>query len=205
MDELRELTRILDGRFAEHLRHLDGETPSHKVEFSSRITNSWALIYYRRRLVRLSPYLFLLPAEDLHHDSHWQELDATLRHEAAHAATFARTGAIGHTPLFHAHLHRLGVKANGDCDLGPENVAFRYVYACSTCAHEWPRRLPLHGNWSCGECAPGRYASEHRMLLKASLAPPSTRLREHRERVRAALDEGFAAAGRPVAPLPRAR
>lgn len=196
MHEMARLTEVANARFDQYLRRLGPELPCHRVEFSSRITTSWALIYYRRRLVRLSPYLFLLPPSQLHHGSHWRELDATLRHEAAHAATHARTGETGHSLLFHAHLRRLGVEPNGRCDLGPENVAFRYVYSCPTCATEWPRRAALKGNWSCGVCAPGRYDPTHRMVLKESLDPPWARLAANRAWMRDALAE---AAG-PAAP-----
>lgn len=192
MRELLELTTIANDRFRHHLARLGGSCPPHRVEFSRRITQSWALIYYRRRLVRLSPYLFLLDADRLERGSHWRELDATLRHEAAHAATFARTGETSHSPTFHRMLARLGVAANGCSDLGPENAAFRYVYACPSCAAEWPRRARLAGNWSCGGCAPGAYSPEHRMVLARHLANPWTRLLERGPVVRRALEEAHA-------------
>ena len=180
MPELRELTTIVNERFARYLDMLPGDAPAHRVQFSRRITGSWALIYYQRHLVRLSPYLFLLEPYELRHGSHWRELDATLRHEAAHAAHFARTGQTGHDAGFHELLGRLGVEANGGCDLGPENMAFRYVYACPGCNLLHHRRLPMRGNWSCGTCAPGRYAPEFRMTLMVDLGSPYTRLRRLR-------------------------
>lgn len=189
---LRALARLLNIRFAQHLARLPGPVPRHVVEFSPRITTSWALIYYRRHLVRLSPYLFLLEADQLKHGSHWKELDATLRHEAAHAAHFARTGQTGHDGGFHELLAKLGVRANGQCDLGPENEAFRYVYACPGCNGVWHRRAALRGNWSCGSCAPGRYAPEFRMVLMADLGRPWTRLQIHVRHIGAALAEGLA-------------
>lgn len=174
MSALRGLEQILQERFEQHLAAVDPEAPAHRVEFSRRITTSWALIYYQRRVVRLSPYLFLLEPHALKHGSHWRELDATLRHEAAHAAMFARHGETGHTSRFHAALAALGVRANGMCDLGPENEAFRYVYGCPSCDARWPRRAPLRGNYSCGLCAPGRYAPEHRLDLVQRLDPWGT-------------------------------
>lgn len=206
MGAWQQLTDVINARFSTHLRALPGTTPEHRVEFSRRITTSWALIYYRRRLVRLSPYLFLLPAAELKHASHWQELDATLRHEAAHAWLYALTGETGHSPRFHAALRTLGVNANGGCDLGPENAAFRYVYGCAACGNEWPRRVPLRGNFSCGTCAPGRYDASFRLALRVELPPPSTRLRTCEERVEAALAEALATGeGERVAPLLRVR
>lgn len=193
MDAWTRLAKLVDERFHDHLDALPGGGPCHRVEFSGRITTSWALIYYRRRLVRLSPYLFLLPAAKLKHATHWQELDATLRHEAAHAWLYARTGETGHTEAFHDALRDLGVRANGGCDLGPENAAYRYVYACPGCRAEWPRRVPLRGNWSCGACAPGRFAPEFRMTLHAELEPPARRLRTCAERVEDAVREALAA------------
>lgn len=160
------LAEVLEARFEEHLRAIDPDAPRHRVEFSGRITESWALIYYRRHLVRLSPYLFLLEQDELKHGTHWRELDATLRHEAAHASVFHRFGETGHSHRFHVALSRLGVLANGSCDLGPENVAYRYVYACPTCDHAWQRRARLRGNWSCGKCGPGRFMPEHRLVLR---------------------------------------
>ena len=200
MNELRELTTIVNERFAGYLDMLPGDAPAHRVQFSRRITGSWALIYYQRHLVRLSPYLFLLEPHELRHGSHWRELDATLRHEAAHAAHFARTGRTGHDAGFHELLARLGVEANGGCDLGPENAAYRYVYACPGCSHLLHRRLPLRGNWSCGGCAPGRYSHDHRMMLIVDLGSPFARLdRLHRPHVRAAIEEAEATC--PRAPL----
>lgn len=166
VSELRALAALLDERLAQHIAAIDPATPAHRVEFSPRITESWALIYYRRNLVRLSPYLFLLEGRELKHGSHWRELDATLRHEAAHACVFHRCGHTGHGPPFHDAIARLGLRANGACDLGPENMAYRYLYACATCNATWPRRAPIRGNVSCGECSPGRYSPDHRLVLR---------------------------------------
>ena len=199
MPEFRELTRIVNDRFSEYLDMLPGDTPAHRVSFSPRITESWALIYYRRHLVRLSPYLFLLEPHELKHESHWRELDATLRHEAAHAANYARTGYGGHDEGFHALLERLGVEANGACDKGPENVAFRYVYGCRDCANLVHRRVPLRGNWSCGACAPGRYESRYRVELVADLGSPFARLQKLR---RGAVQEAIREARREPLSLP---
>lgn len=188
MTELGELTAIANERFDHYLDRLGGSTPRHRVEFSRRITTSWALIYYRRALVRLSPYLFLLDPHELKHGSHWRELDATLRHEAAHAAHYARTGETGHGPGFHALLQELGVRANGCCDLGPENAAFRHVYACPACSVTWPRRQALSGNWSCGHCAPGRYDPAYQ-LVRVSSMDPWSRLSQRTEWLGVALEE----------------
>lgn len=182
------LTRLVNDRFHEHVEALGG-APTHRVEFSRRIKTSWALIYYRRRLVRLSPYLFLLPAEDLRRGSHWRELDATLRHEAAHAVRFALAGDGGHSEAFHQLLCRLGVEATGSCDEGPENAAWRYLYACPACPTEWLRRTALHGNWSCGACAPGHYEPSVRMQLRADLGHPWARVVAQGERMAACLLE----------------
>lgn len=192
MPELRALTELLDRRFAQHLRTIDPCAPPHRVEFSRRITESWALIYYRRNLVRLSPYLFLLERDELKHGSHWRELDATLRHEAAHAAVFHAVGHTGHGAPFHDAIAKLGLRANGACDLGPENAAYRYLYACPTCDRPWPRRAPLRGNFSCGECSPGRYAPAHRLVLREE-RDLCRRLRERRDIVQLAIAEGRAA------------
>ena len=202
MAELRALTELLNARFAQHLAAVDPCAPAHRVEFSARITESWALIYYRRNLVRLSPYLFLLDPHELKHGSHWRELDATLQHEAAHAAVFHRCGHTGHGAPFHEAISRLGLRANGACDLGPENVAFRYLYACPGCQVTWPRRAPLRGNFSCGECAPGRYSETHRLVLREE-RDLGVRLRERRALVELALQEGRAASREPllVAPM----
>lgn len=192
LDEFARLTTLANDRFAAYVRLLGGDAPPHKVEFSRRITTSWALIYYRHHLVRLSPYVFLLPAEELRHTSHWSELDATLRHEAAHAVQFARTRETGHSQGFHALLSRLGVDASGGCDLGPENAAFRYVYQCPTCDLLWRRRLPVRGNWSCGYCGPGAYAPQHRMALVEELGDPWQRVVARRDWVLAAIHEAEA-------------
>lgn len=192
MNELRELADVLETRFEQHLRALGSDAPRHRIEFSRRITTSWALIYYRRHLVRLSPYLFLLESGQLKHGSHWAELDATLRHEAAHACSFARTGETGHGPGFHETLERLGLRANGLCDLGPENAAFRYIYGCDHCGCIWPRRAPLKGNWSCGTCAPGRFSPAHRLTLRAEIDPWRL-LSVRRDLVEDVLREGRAA------------
>lgn len=200
-DAMRSLTELADRRFAEHLARLPGAAPAHRVEFSPRITTSWALIYYRRHLVRLSPYLFLLDAHELKHGTHWRELDATLRHEAAHAAHFARTGEAGHTQGFHELLSALGVRANGGCDLGPENAAFRYVYACPGCGGVWKRRSAIHGNWSCGACAPGRYEPAYRMFLLSDLGHPLRRLADRLPLLQQTLEEGLRD-GAPPAPRP---
>jgi predicted SprT family Zn-dependent metalloprotease len=188
MTELRELTALANERFAGYLRALGGDAPAHRLEFSRRITTSWALIYYRRHLVRLSPYLFLLEPHELKHGTHWRELDATLRHEAAHAAHFARTGQTGHDPGFHRLLAQLGVRANGGCDLGPENTAFRYIYACPACDVTWPRRQALRGNWSCGHCAPGRFDPAFRLVVE-SVVDPWARLAARSDWVGVALAE----------------
>lgn len=171
MTQLRELATLANERFNAYVRDLDGQTPVHRVEFSRRITTSWALLYYRRHLVRLSPYLFLLEPHELKYESHWKELDATLRHEAAHAVHYARTGETGHTAGFHALLEKLGVRPNGCCDLGPENAAFRYVYACPSCHATWPRRAPLKGRWSCGHCSAGRFDARCKLILVATMDP----------------------------------
>lgn len=192
MPELRALMDLLNERLAQHIAALDPDTPPHKVEFSCRITESWALIYYRRHLVRLSPYLFLLDARDLKHGSHWRELDATLRHEAAHAVVFHRCGHTGHGAPFHDTVARLGLAANGACDLGPENAAYRYLYACPHCGATWPRRAPLHGNFSCGECAPGRYSLEHRLVLREKRDLQDA-LRAARPAIERAIHEGLTA------------
>lgn len=202
-DAMGALTDLANRRFAEHMARLPGVAPVHRVEFSPRITTSWALIYYRRHLVRLSPYLFLLDAHELKHGTHWKELDATLRHEAAHAAHFARTGEAGHTNGFHELLSTLGVRANGGCDLGPENAAFRYVYACPGCNGLWKRRSAIHGNWSCGSCAPGRYEPAYRMTLLCDLGHPLARLAHRLPLLQQTLAEGLqesAPAPRPVVP-----
>lgn len=196
MQALEELRDLADERFTAYLEMLPGPTPRHRIEFSRRITTSWALIYYRRHLVRLSPYLFLLDASDLPRGSHWGELDATLRHEAVHASLYARTGETGHSTEFHRLLERLGVEANGWRDLGPENAAFRFVYACRQCSQEWRRRHALRGNWSCGVCAPGRYDPSCRMELREELGAPWARLLERAPLVEATLRE--AARGRPL-------
>lgn len=190
--ELRALTKLLNERFAHHLRAIDPATPEHRVEFSARITESWALIYYRRDLVRLSPYVFLLDAQQLKYGSHWRELDATLRHEAAHAAVFHRCGHTGHGEPFHAAASQLGLRANGACDLGPENAAYRYLYACPGCHATWSRRTTLRGNFSCGECAPGRYSPEHRLVLREA-RDLQRRLKDARPIVRLTIEEGLAA------------
>lgn len=166
-----ELTKHVNRRFAEYLDTLPGSTPSHTVRFSKRMTTSWALIYYRRHLVRLSPYVFLLEPHQLKHGTHWKELDATLAHEAVHAHLFAASHETGHSDRFHETLERFGVASNGPCDLGPENVAFRYHYACPSCDNVWPRRVPLRGNWSCGTCSSGRYTPECRMELVEQQCP----------------------------------
>lgn len=197
MSELDALAHALEARFCEHVRAIDRDAPPHRVEFSARITESWALIYYRRHLVRLSPYLFLLDPPELRHGSHWRELDATLRHEAAHAAVFHRHGDTGHTRRFHDALARLGVEANGACDLGPENVAFRYVYGCPSCAENWHRRSRLRGNWSCGACAPGRFSPAHRLVLREE-RDLASRLHERRSWIRNALVEGIASGPTPL-------
>jgi hypothetical protein len=204
LDEFARLTTLANERFDAYLDALGEGTPKHKVEFSQRITTCWALIYYRRHVVRLSPYVFLLPTEQLRHASHWSELDATLRHEAAHAAQFARTGETGHSNGFHGLLAKLGVDASGECDLGPENVAFRYVYSCPTCDVTWRRRLPLRGNWSCGQCAPGGYADQHRMVLVQELGSPRMRLAGNHDRVQAAIQEAEMEHG-PLRPRVRVR
>lgn len=191
MPAFRALTEIANERFAHYLAELGGETPAHRVEFSRRITTSWALIYYRRHLVRLSPYLFLLDESELKHGTHWRELDATIRHEAAHAYIFAKTGETGHSDAFHEALARLGVRSNGTCDLGPENAAFRYVYSCGSCETTWPRRQPIRGNVSCGRCAPGRYDAAFR-LQRQDLHPPWLRLMGCQSRIDACLREGVA-------------
>lgn len=206
LDEaMDDLTALVNARFREHLSRLPGPVPPHVVEFSSRITTSWALIYYRRHLVRLSPYLFLLEPHELKHGTHWRELDATLRHEAAHASHYARTGETGHGHGFHHLLQALGVHANGACDLGPENAAYRYVYACPSCDGIWHRRQALGGNWSCGTCAPGRYAPEHRMFLLADLGRPWSRLHERLDLIHDAIRDGLrdvaADGARELAPL----
>lgn len=192
MSETRALAGLLHERLARHIEAIDPATPAHRVEFSKRITESWALIYYRRHLVRLSPYLFLLDARELRHGSHWRELDATLQHEAAHAAVFHRCGHTGHGAPFHDAIARLGLAANGACDRGPENMAYRYLYACASCDATWPRRAPLRGNYSCGECAPGRFSPAHRLVLRER-RDLDRALREAGHVVRAALDEGRAA------------
>lgn len=199
MRDLDRLSAILNERFEGYVHSLDRSVPCHRVEFSRRILSSWALIYYQRRLVRLSPYLFLLPPEALKRGSHWNELDATLRHEAAHAVTFARTGETGHSPLFHELLDALGVQTNGSCDLGPENATHQYVYACPSCEGTWSRRVALRGNWSCGSCAPGRFAAEHRVVLAQRLPPPYARLASRRDFVAAAVEEALMSAPKAVA------
>lgn len=191
MPELQALAALANERLSEHLRTLDPDVPAHRVEFSPRITESWALIYYRRRLVRLSPYLFLLDPSELKHGSHWRELDATLRHEAAHAYAFHAEGDTAHTPAFHAALAKLGLLPNGGCDLGPENVAFRYHYACPACGEGWHRRAPLKGNWSCGRCAPGRYDPGFRLALVGE-RDLAGELEARRTWMIAALTEGIA-------------
>jgi len=200
--ELRALSALLDRRFQQHLAAIDPEAPKHQVEFSKRITESWALIYYRRHLVRLSPYLFLLDADELRYGSHWRELDATLRHEAAHASAFYRTGHTGHGEPFHHAVTKLGLRANGACDLGPENMAYRYVYACPSCDATWQRRAPLRGNFSCGECAPGRFSPEHRLVLRERRDLRRS-LKQRRELVRRTMAEGMAAMGETVVAIPR--
>lgn len=198
MDAWDRLTHVANDRFSAYLDAL-GPAPAHRVEFSRRITTSWALIYYRRRLVRLSPFLFLLSPGELKRGSHWRELDATLRHEAAHAYAYHRFGHTGHSHEFHEALGRLGVEANGTCDLGPENAAFRYVYSCPGCNAEWPRRVPLRGNFSCGECSPGGYDVAFRLQLQP-LPSPAARLALAHSRVHEALAE----AERTAPPLPAA-
>ncbi|GEM_PF-3716793 len=189
MRALQALEDLANERFDAYLALLPGGAPPHRVEFSRRITTSWALIYYRRHLVRLSPYLFLLDPADLPRGTHWRELDATLRHEAVHANLYARRGETGHSAEFHRRLARLGVEANGERDLGPENAAFRFVYACRQCDQRWRRRHPLRGNWSCGACAPGRYDPACRMELREELGAPWARLADRAALVECALAE----------------
>lgn len=199
-----ELTRKVNQRFDEYLAALPGPAPRHLVRFSKRMTTSWALIYYRRHLVRLSPYLFLLDPDDLRHGSHWRELDATICHEAIHAYLFAKKGETGHCEEFRELLARFGFEPNGGADLGPENVAFRYHYHCPTCERSWPRRVPLKGNWSCGYCAPGRYDAEHKMLLSRTTSP-WRRLHERKPWVKAAIEEARHAKAPALVPVPLVR
>ncbi len=207
---LRDLDRVLDARWESlATTHFEkGAVPAHRVEFSKRITSSWALIYYRRHLVRLSPYLFLLEPEQLRQGSYWRELDATLRHELVHAYLFQTRRETGHPSDFKDHLARLGVDANGGCDRGPANRAYRHLYACEKCGQEWRRRVKLPGTYSCGKCAPDAFDPEARILLVQSLQTPYERLAAHTHRIAGALEEGVAALAKDntalAAPSPRA-
>ncbi len=190
-----DLERLLNARWRQLARrHFPGEAiPPHRIEFSKLITASWAIIYYRRHLVRLSPYLFLLEEGALARDTHWEEFDATLKHELVHAYLYARDGEVGHPPEFQGYLQRVGVDPNGDCDRGPTNVAYRHVYACGACGHEWRRRVRLTGKYSCGTCAPGRFDPDAVIQHVRSLPPPYERLADHTSRMAAAIEEGMAA------------
>lgn len=191
MEALRALEAVIESRWSDLADDLPGPTPRHDVRFSARVTNAWALIYFKRRRVRLSPFLFLLEPDALHHGSYWRELDATLKHEVVHAHLFAATGETGHTPRFHELLDEFGVRANGERDLGPENATFRYVYRCGRCGIHWRRRAALQGTWSCGRCHPGAYSSHHRMELVRVLPPPSERLLAHEKVIWATVDEAY--------------
>lgn len=196
---MRDLEALLNERFAALAARMPGPVPPHELRFSKRITTSWALIYFRRHLVRLSPYVFLLEPGDLKHGTYWAELDATVKHEVVHAYLYARDRTRAHTDEFHGLLGGLGVASNGACDLGPTNLAFRYRYACAACDRAWLRRTPLRGNWSCGRCSPGRYAPEFRMALAETLPSPWARLGVHGERVVATVEEGREALARDAA------
>ncbi|HVL49368.1 MAG TPA: SprT-like domain-containing protein [Candidatus Thermoplasmatota archaeon] len=182
MEALLALEEVLRKRWNDVARELPGRTPAHDLRFSGRVTNAWALIYFRRKAVRFSPYLFLLEPQRLHHRNYWRELDATLKHEVVHAHLYAAANETSHTERFHDLLEGLGVRANGDHDLGPENATFRYVYRCVTCRAAWRRRVPLRGSWSCGRCQPGRYHRDFAMKLEEVLPSPLERL-AGRERV----------------------
>lgn len=187
------LADALTARFGEHVARVAEaagqrvEVPAHRVRFSKRITTSWALIYYRRHEIRLSPYLFLLEPSELKHGGYFEELDATMAHEAVHAYLWAREKDGGHSPAFHDLYAALGWRANGSLDLGPPNVAFRFVYRCPSCARTWQRRARLTGNWSCGSCSAGRYEPAFRMALAETLDAPWTRVAARAERVAEAL------------------
>lgn len=191
-DTLRRIEEALNRHWDElSLRFPAGSLPKHRVEFSTRVTTSWALIYFRRHLIRLSPYVFLLDKEDLTTETHWKELDATLRHEMAHAFLYYWTGEKGHTPAFGDVMRHLGMSPNGSCDIGPPNPTFRYVYGCGECGNEWTRRRRLTGNWSCGDCAPGVYDARYAMTLQRELPDPRAALAERTPVLEATLREAL--------------
>ncbi|MHB8587024.1 MAG: SprT-like domain-containing protein [Thermoplasmatota archaeon] len=152
---LGSLAHVLEVRWIEAARLLPGGVPPHHVVFSRRITTSWAIIYYRRREVRLSPYVFLLPPDRLRYPTDFQELAATILHEVAHAHLWAATRDCGHPPEFATRLSALGIRPNGGCDLGPENIAYRFRYACTTCKRAYPRRARTSSGTRCGHCKVG--------------------------------------------------
>ena len=203
-DTLRRIEDALNRHWEDLARRFpEGALPKHRVGFSRRVTTSWALIYYRRRLVQLSPYVFLLDEHELSTGNHWRELDATLRHEMAHAVLYQQ-GLQGHPPEFQGLLATLGVRANGACDVGPVNPTFRYVYGCPACGNAWHRRTRLVGDWSCVHCSEGRFDPRFQMHLVEELPPPWERLRARAHILEACLREAEAALRRPAQPaLPR--
>lgn len=187
---LARLARELERVWEESASRLPGGITPHRIRFSRRITDAWALIYYRKREVRLSPYLFLVPPDRRKRASDWKELEATILHEVAHAHLWARTRDAGHPPEFADLLRALGVRPNGACDLGPENPAWRYRYECPTCDRGFLRRLPLRSASSCARCAPAGYDAAHRLRLASTLPSPWTRLATVTPRIERAIAEG---------------
>lgn len=101
-----------------------------------------------------------------------EERMETLRHEAAHAACWARDGNAeeGHGPRFWAIARALGVRRRA----APETEALRnhrertaiHVYRCEGCAGEWRRARPFGRSMLCASChrkgKPARLRKERR-------------------------------------------
>ena len=122
-----------------------------RLEWSERMRRSLGRAFSRPPAIRLSAWL----------DE--EQADATLRHELAHIAVYARAGKrrleTPHGPLWCEWSERLGAGVRATAPTPPANAAPRSASAtglvCGGCGRRFVRRRVVRGLFH-GDCGPRR-------------------------------------------------
>ena len=94
----------------------------------------------------------------------------TLGHEMIHYWLWVRRQPYGHTPAFWDKMTLMGVSRYNTV---PRARPYRYIYRCSSCAHEFFARKKL-GDLACAACCKqfsgGKFDSRFKLFLERQLS-----------------------------------